>query len=272
MHFLKHVGLDEKLVETLACLLGAHLLNGSEERVRLVQSVQEADGLVNGGGVVLPQVEQLKSLLKVIQPRSETSGGHPGLLGPLSADSHERDVLHQIFHSGSHGQLSLESEIKVLKVGDNLLDEGVDQLTLLQVHILVRTTARLIRQLAVDFIYGQLLGLDLSFLENSVGEVLGDIDNGWSTIRAATTVLGLELNKDSEQVNALGSEEINFGVGMHSEGERGLCGQFVLNLLKVLAVSSTNGALERCFAFSEGEELSFVKQCVVHEVLQVSSA
>lgn len=37
-------------------------------------------------------------------------------------------------------------------------------------------------------------------------------------------------------------------------------------------MSSTNGALERCFAFSEGEELSFVKELVIHEVLKVSFA
>ena len=66
MHFLKYVSLDEKLVETLASLLSTNLLNGGKERVGLVQSVQEADGLVDSGGVILPQVKQLKSLLKVI--------------------------------------------------------------------------------------------------------------------------------------------------------------------------------------------------------------
>lgn len=54
---------------------------------------------------------------------------------------------------------------------------------------------------------------------------------------------------------------------MHSEGERSLWGQLSVDVLKVLAMSSTNGALERCFAFSEGEELSFVKELVIHEVL-----
>jgi len=251
MHFLKHVGLDEKLVETLACLLGAHLLNGSEERVRLVQSVQETDGLVNGGGIVLPQVEQLKSLLKVIQPRSETSGGHPGLLSPLSADLVEVDVLHEIFHSGSHGQLSLESELKVLQINDNLVDESVDKLALLEVDILVRTTG-IVSQFRVNFVNWESLGLDLDFVKDSLGEISRNVYDSGCTIARATT-LGLKLNKNGEKVVTLGSSEINFSVGVHSKSKGGFRRQLSVDVLNVLVVSSGVGALERGSSLSVRE-------------------
>jgi len=126
VHFLKHIGLDVQLVQTHSSLLGTYLLDGSEERVRLVKSVQEADGLVDSGWVILPQVKQLKSLLKVIQPRSKTSGSHPRLFGPFLTDLVEVDVLHEVFHCGSHCQLSLESKFKVLQVDDNLTNKSVD--------------------------------------------------------------------------------------------------------------------------------------------------
>jgi len=54
MHLLKDISLNIELVESLASLLSANLLNSSEERVRLVKSVQEADSLVDGNGVILP--------------------------------------------------------------------------------------------------------------------------------------------------------------------------------------------------------------------------
>jgi len=141
VHLSKDVSLNEEFVKTLASLLGTHLLDGSEERVRLVKSVQEADGLVDSGWVILPQVKQLKSLLQVVEPGSKTSSCHPGLLHPLSADFVEEDVLHEIFHSGGHSQLSLKCELKVLKVDDDLADKSVNQLTLLQVNVLVGTAS-----------------------------------------------------------------------------------------------------------------------------------
>lgn len=57
VHLPEDISLYEELVKTLASLLGTHLLDGSEEGVRLVQSVQEADGLVDRGWVILPQVK-----------------------------------------------------------------------------------------------------------------------------------------------------------------------------------------------------------------------
>jgi hypothetical protein len=251
VHLLKHVGLDEKLVETLACLLGTHLLNGSEERVRLVQSVQEANGLVNSSGIVLPQVQQLKSLLKVVQPRSETSGGHPRLLSPLSTDLVEVDILHEIFHSGSHGQLSLKSELKVLQISNNLVDESVDKLTLLKVDILVRTTG-IVSQFGVNFINWKSLGLDLDFVKDSFGEISRNVYDSGGTITRATT-LGLKLNKNGEKVVTLGSSEINFSVGVHSKSKRGFRRQFSVDVLNVLVVSSCVGALERGFSLSVRE-------------------
>jgi len=267
VHLLEHVSLDEQFVETLTGLLSTDLLNGSKERVGLVQSVQEADGLVDGNGIFFPQVKQLKSLLKVIQPGSETSGGHPGLLGPLLADFVEEDVFHEVFHSGSHGQLSLESQLKVLKVDDNLVDESVNQLALLQVHVLVRSTG-VVSQFRVDLIDGESLGLYLDFVEDSLGEFSGDINDSGSTF-SSTTTLGLKLNQNGEQVVTLGSSEIDFGVGVHSESERGLSGKLGLNMLDVLSVSSSNGALERSSSLSVGEKFGFVKKLLVEEMIKV---
>jgi len=267
VHLLKHVSLDVQLVETLTGLLSTDLLNGSKERVGLVQSVQEADGLVDGNGIFFPQVKQLKSLLKVVQPGSETSGGHPGLFGPLLADFVEEDVFHEVFHSGSHGQLSLESQLKVLKVDDNLVDESVNQLALLQVHVLVRSTG-VVSQFRVDLIDGESLGLHLDFVEDSLGEFSGDINDSGSTF-SSTTTLGLKLNQDGEQVVTLGSSEIDFGVGVHSESERGFSRKLGLNMLDVLTVSSSNGALERSSSFSVGEKFGFIKKLLVEEMIKV---
>jgi len=113
--------------------------------------------------------------------------------------------------------------------------------------------------------------LDLGFLEHTCGEILSDINDSGSTIRATTT-LRLKLSKNFEQVVTLGGKEINLSVGMHSEGKRSLWGQFVLNVLKIFAMNLGNGALERSFSFSEGEKLSLVKELIVEEVLEVSSA
>jgi hypothetical protein len=115
------------------------------------------------------------------------------------------------------------------------------------------------------------VALDLSLLEYSNGEVFGNIDDSRGTIRTTATTLGLKFNQDLEQVNALSGQEINLSIGMHSEGKRSLWGQFVLNVLKVLAVSGSNGALERSLSFGVGEELSFVKELIIKEVLEVRS-
>jgi len=54
MELLENISLDVKLVETLSSLLGTDLLNSSEIRVRLVESVQEADGLVDQSRIIFP--------------------------------------------------------------------------------------------------------------------------------------------------------------------------------------------------------------------------
>jgi len=54
MELLENISLDVKLVETLSSLLGTDLLNSSEIRVRLVESVQEADGLVDNSRIIFP--------------------------------------------------------------------------------------------------------------------------------------------------------------------------------------------------------------------------
>lgn len=250
----------------MSSLLGAHLLNGSEERVRLVESVQEANGPVNCGWVILPQVKHFKALLQVIEPRSETSSGHPRFLGPLSTDLVHGNVFHEVLHSGRHGQLSLEGKIKIFQVIDNLSDESVNQLTFLDIDRLIRSTGGFIRQLTHDLFKGKLLLFDLCFFEDTLGEFLGDIDDSGCTIRATTT-LRLKLSKDNEQVVTLGGKEINLSVGMHSEGKRSLWRQFIFNVLKIFAMNLGNGALERSFTFGEGEELSLVKELIVEEVL-----
>jgi len=56
MELLLDVCLDIELVQALASLLSAHLLDGGQERVWLVESVKEADRLVDDGGVILPHI------------------------------------------------------------------------------------------------------------------------------------------------------------------------------------------------------------------------
>lgn len=166
MHSLLNIGLDIKFVETLASLLCAHLLNGSQERVGFVQTVQEADSLVDDGRVVLPLVEHFESLLHVVEPRVEAACGHPGFLGPLARHPVKHNVFHELLHASSHGELSLESEIEVLQVRSYLLYQGVYQLALLDVHILVGSTV-VVGQLRLNFIDGQLLLFDLALLEDT---------------------------------------------------------------------------------------------------------
>jgi len=267
VHLPEDISLYEELVKTKASLLGTHLLDGSEEGVRLVQSVQEADGLVDGGWVVLPHVKQLKSLLQVIEPGSKASGSHPGFLHPLSADFVEEDVLHEIFHSGCHGQLSLKCELEILKVDDDLGDKSVDQLALLQVYVLVRS-ASVVSQLGVNLINGELLSLNLDFIEYALREFSCDIHDGGCTL-SRTSTLGLEFHKDRKQLITLGSSEVDFSVGMHSEGEGSLWGKLSLNMLDVLIVSSSNGALERSSSFGVREKFSFIKELLVEEMVEV---
>lgn len=141
VHLLHDVSLNVKLVKTLACLLSADLLDGSQERVWLVKSVQETDGLLDHCGVIFPQVEHFKTLSHVVQPRRETSGSHPRLFGPFSTNLVQRDVFHKVFHGCSHGEFSFECEVKILEINDNLVDKGVNQLTFLQVDSLIRSTS-----------------------------------------------------------------------------------------------------------------------------------
>lgn len=77
VEFLLYVSLDVKFVETLASFLGTYLLNGGKEGVWLVESVQEADCLVDGNWIILPNVEHLKALLHVVEPGVEATGRHP---------------------------------------------------------------------------------------------------------------------------------------------------------------------------------------------------
>jgi len=77
MELLLDVCLDVELVETLASFLGADLLNCGQEGVRLVESVEETDGLVDHGRFFLPHVEELEALLHIVEPRVEASGSHP---------------------------------------------------------------------------------------------------------------------------------------------------------------------------------------------------
>jgi len=56
VELLLDVSLDIELIKTLASLLSAHLLNGGQERVWLVESVKEANSLVDDGRVILPHI------------------------------------------------------------------------------------------------------------------------------------------------------------------------------------------------------------------------
>lgn len=271
MELLLDVGLDIKLVQALASLLSAHLLDGSQERVRLVESVKEADSFVDDGGVILPHIEHLKTLLHVIEPGVKTTSRHPRLLGPLSRNSVELDIFHEALHRGSHGQLSLERQLKVLEISAHLLNERVDQFALLEIDVLVRATL-LIGQLRVDFFDGELLTVDLDLFEHTDGELLGNVDDGGGTLISRATALGLELDQNQEQVLALSGSEINLSIGMHTESERSFWGKLVLDVLEVLVVVLRNGALEAGTALSVREELSLVEELIVEQVLEIGSA
>jgi len=126
---------------------------------------------------------------------------------------------------------------------------------------LVRSTC-VISQFGVNFINRESLSLNLDFIEDSFGELSGDIDNSRSTI-SGTTTLGLKLNKDSEKVVTLSSSEIDFSVRMHSKGERSLSGELIFNVFLVLIVSSSNGALERSFSIRIWEKFSLIKELLI---------
>jgi len=190
MHPLLNVGLDVKFVQTLARLLRAHLLDGSEERVGFVQTVQEADGLVDHSWVVLPLVEHLESLLHVVEPGVESACCHPRFFGPLSRHPVKHDVVHELFHAGRHSKLTLESEIKVLEVGGYLFDEIVNQLALLDVYVLIGSTV-VVGQLRLNLVDGKFLLFDLALFEDADGEFLRNVNNGRGTFVTAASRLGL---------------------------------------------------------------------------------
>jgi len=83
VELLLDISLDVELVKALSSLLRTDLLDSREEGVWFVEAIQEADSLVDKSGLVLPEVEQLKTLFHVVEPRVETTCGHPALFGPL---------------------------------------------------------------------------------------------------------------------------------------------------------------------------------------------
>lgn len=192
VELLLDISLDVELVEALASLLRADLLDSREEGVRFVEAIQEADGFVDESWLVLPEVEQLKALLHVVEPRVETTRGHPTLLGPFVGQPVQLDLHHQILHRRCHRQFTLEGQVEVLKVNDHHVDEGVDQLALLHIHVLVRSALVVVHPLS-DLFNRKALTLNLHFVEDTLGEFTCDIDNCHAAIAATATTLGLQL-------------------------------------------------------------------------------
>jgi len=268
VELLLDISLDVELVEALSCLLRADLLDSRQEGVRFVEAIQEAHGLVDESWLVLPEVEQLKALLHVVEPRVETTCGHPALLGPLVGQPVQLDLLHQILHRRCHRQFTLEGKVEVLKVNYHHVDEGVDQLALLHIHVLVRSTLVVVHPLS-DLINRKALALDLHLVEDTFGELTCDIDNCHAAIATAAATLGLQLYQDREERIAHGRAEIKLSIRMHTESERCLLGQLCLNVLQVLVVALGNGALEGGTAIGVGEQFSLVHELVIHKVLEV---
>ena len=88
--------------------------------------------------------------------------------------------------------------------------------------------------------------------------------DGVTTLATSGGILRLKLNEDSEELLALRGSEIDFSVGMHTEGQRGLRWELLLDVLKVLIVGSGSGALENGLAVREGEHVSLVEKGIVH--------
>lgn len=124
------VGEDHHLVE-LDTFLGLNLLDGSQEGLRVEESVEESD-LRKFGRLIFPGIELIKSLLDVIQPGVETSSGWERKFLPKSRDLVHEDGVHQNFHLTGKSQLTLECQGNVGKVANDLLNEDVHVTALLQ--------------------------------------------------------------------------------------------------------------------------------------------
>lgn len=198
MELLLDISLNVELVKALSSLLSTDLLDSSEERVRFVETIEETDGLVDQSWLVLPQVKELKTLFHVVEPRVETTRSHPTLLSPLVRQPVQLDLHHEIFHCCCHGQLSLEGKVEVFEVDNHHVDESVDKLALLHIHVLVGSTLLVVHSLG-DLIDWQALTLDLDLVENALGEFTCDIDNCHATFSSATAALWLQLYQNREE-------------------------------------------------------------------------
>lgn len=236
----------------------------------VVEPVDESDVWLLGG-LVLPGIELLKTLLDVIQPRSERSGGLEGKFEPGGGHLVDEDLLHEHFHLLSHGQLTLVGQLNLSERSDDLLDEDCDGLALLDEHVLVRTTLVFL-ELADDIVNVGLVLVKLGFVLTTAHELSELGLNGIATFTASSGVLGLKLDEHSEERLALSGSEVNFSVGVHTEGERCLGRQLSLDVLLVVFVGGGGGALEDGLSVSEGEHVGLVKKTIVHEVLEETRA
>lgn len=70
VHLLHWSGLNVELVQLNGLLLGDDLLNSSQVRLWVVQSVDEGDRWLSGW-VILPEVQLLETLSDIVQPRAK---------------------------------------------------------------------------------------------------------------------------------------------------------------------------------------------------------
>jgi hypothetical protein len=130
IELLGDISENHHLVE-LDTLLGLNLLDGSQEGLRVEESVEESN-LGEFGRLIFPSVELIKSLLDVVQPGVETSGRWESKFLPKSRDLVHEDGVHQDFHLTGKCQLTLECQGNVGKVANDLLNEDVHVTALLQ--------------------------------------------------------------------------------------------------------------------------------------------
>lgn len=263
VHLLQRRGLNVELVELDGSLLGDDLLDGREEGLWVVESVDEGHQWLLGW-VVLPGVQLVKSLLDVGQPRGEGSSRLERELSPWGWHLVQVDGVHEVLKLLAHGKLSLVGELYVSKRADDGNDELVDELALLDEHILHWAN---LGQLAPNVLNVDLVAVKLDLVVNTAHE-LGDLALNSVTFLATTGgILWLQLDKLAEEFITLLSSEVNLSVRMESEGEWSLRWKFSLNVLHIAIVVGSSWALE-LDAVREWEHVSLVEELLVHEVVE----
>ena len=264
---LEDVGLDVQLVELGALFLSVDLLNGSQEGLRVEQSVEEGD-VRDLSWVVLPAVQLVESLLDVVKPGIETTSGWEGLSLPSGRYLVKEDGVHDHLHSGSHGKLSLEGKLDVEQVSHDNGDQVVHVGALLQERVL-EWSPGVVTNSVDNLIDVQLVGVKRALIVNTLDE-LNNLFLNWVTTITSAATLWLDLLESLEENNTFLGTEVNLCIGVETVSV-GSFWRSLLNVLSVLVISGVGRASEHFFV-DEWEELSLVHQVFLHEVVEEGGA